>query len=42
MVTAQEATLSDYTAMVEFMAREFVTEAFAVYNHSQGMMQFCC
>ena len=42
VVTSLCATLSDYTTMVEFMRREFVTEAFVVYDHKQSHLQLCC
>ena len=42
VVTGLCATLSDYITMVEFMQREFVTEAFVVYDHKRGYLQLCC
>ena len=42
VVTGLCATLSDYITMVEFMRREFVTEAFVVYDHKQSHLQLCC
>ena len=42
VVTSLCATLSDYTTMVEFMRREFVTEAFVVYDHRRSHLQLCC
>lgn len=41
VITAANVTLSDYVTMVEFMAKDFVAEAFTVYNHTQGTMQMC-
>ncbi|CAB9500263.1 expressed unknown protein [Seminavis robusta] len=42
LVTSLCATLADYATMVEFMKREFVTEAFVAYHHRHRYLQFCC
>ena len=41
VVSVENATLSDYMAMMDFMQREFVTEAFTVFSQSSKRMQMC-
>ena len=36
-----QPSLADYMVMVNFMAEDFVDEAFTVYNHSRGVLQLC-
>jgi len=42
IVSARNASLADYMTMVSFMAKDFVTEAFATYCHRNGgLLQLC-
>ena len=41
IVTSVSADLSDYTTMLEFLQKKFITEGFLAYSHRQSLIQLC-